>query len=154
MPLRLVAIVGLVMLFAPGCRRLAEHPLVVEAVEEVRQNPRVAAVLGGPVTCSRTVTGVANETDGIATLRFDASGPQGSGVVVVEGKKTRDRWGVTMLELRPAGGERIDLSGDLVARTGTDTPKFDPSASPATPSRAPPPPSEIEIALPPGPPGS
>ena len=150
---RLVAAACLLTLLAPGCRRLAEHPLVVEAVEEVRQNPRVAAVLGAPITCSRTVTGVAKETDGIATLRFDASGPQGRGVVVVEGKKTRDQWGVTMLELRPTGGERIDLSGDLAARQGTDTPKFDPSAAPAATAPAPPTPSEIEIALPPGPPG-
>jgi hypothetical protein len=153
MPRRLVAAACLLTLLVPGCRRLAEHPLVVEAAEEVRQNARVAAVLGDPVSCSRTVTGVANETDGIATLRFDASGPEGTGVVLVEGKKTRDQWGVTMLELRPAGGERIDLSGDLIDRTGTDTPKFDPASTPAATPRAPPPPSDIEIALPPGPPG-
>jgi hypothetical protein len=144
----------LVAFLATGCSRLAEHPLVVEAVDEVRQNARVAALLGTPVTCSRSVSGLANETDGIAALRFEARGPKSTGVVVVEGKKTQNRWGVTMLELRPAdGAASVDLSGDLVARTGTDTPAFDPTAAPAQPSQAPPPPGEIEIALPPGPPG-
>jgi hypothetical protein len=129
---------------AVGCRPLSQHPLVVEAVEEVRGNARVAETLGGPVT---------NETDGIASLQFDATGSKSQGVVVVEGKKTRDAWGVTMLELRPAGGEKLSLTSDLEARTGTDTPKFDPGAQPASPAAAQPPPGDIEIVLPPGPPG-
>jgi hypothetical protein len=72
--------------------------------------------------------------------------------VVVEGKKLGDEWGVTLLELRPAGGgDHVLLTGDLEERTGTDTPKFDPTA--ATPTKpAAPPPGDIEIALPPGPP--
>ena len=69
-----------------------------------------------------------------------------------EGKKLGDEWGVTMLELRPAGGgEHLVLTADLEARTGTDTPKFDPSSGkPATQKLAPPPPGDIEITLPPG----
>jgi len=35
---------------AVGCGRLHEHPLVVEATEEVRLNPRVADTLGAPPT--------------------------------------------------------------------------------------------------------
>jgi hypothetical protein len=139
---------------AVGCRPLSQHPLVVEAVEEVRGNARVAETLGGPVTCGTAVRGTANETDGIASLQFDATGSKSQGVVVVEGKKTRDAWGVTMLELRPAGGEKLSLTADLEARTGTDTPKFDPAAAanqPSTPSA--PPPGDIEITLPPGAPG-
>ncbi|MFM8735006.1 MAG: cytochrome c oxidase assembly factor Coa1 family protein [Pirellulales bacterium] len=145
----LVALAALV-----GCRRLAQHPLVIEAAEEVRANARVADALGAPVTCSTAVRGTANELDGIASLQFDASGPKGTGVVVVEGKKTRDEWGVTLLELRPggAGERRIPLTADLEARTGTDTPKFDPAAT-AAPTTAAPPPADIEIVLPPGPPG-
>lgn len=137
-----------------GCRRLAQHPLVVEATEEVRTNARVADALGTPVTCSTSVRGIANEVDGIASLQFDATGPKGAGVVVVEGKKTRDAWGVTLLELRPGGsGDRkIPLTADLEARTGTDTPKFDPAAA-AAPVSAAPPPADVEIVLPPGPPG-
>lgn len=137
-----------------GCRRLAQHPLVVEATEEVRTNARVADALGTPITCSTAVRGIANEVDGIASLQFDATGPKGSGVVVVEGKKTRDAWGVTLLELRPAGSSdrKIPLTSDLEARTGTDTPKFDPSAA-AAPASAAPPPADVEIVLPPGPPG-
>jgi hypothetical protein len=134
---------------AVGCGRLHEHPLVVEATEEVRLNPRVADTLGAPVTCSRSVRGTANE---IAHLEFEAKGTKAAGTVVVEGKKTRGEWGMNKLVLQPAGGEEISLLEDLLARTGTDTPAFDPAAA-AKPSTAPPPPGEIEITLPPGPPG-
>jgi hypothetical protein len=136
-----------------GCSRLAEHPLVVEAAQEVRANERVAELLGKPVECSRTIGGTANETDGIARLVFEARGAKATAAVVVEGKKTRNAWGVTKLEIQPSGGETLSLTGDLVARTGTDTPAFDPNAAAATPSASPPPPGEIEITLPPGPPG-
>lgn len=143
----------LLLATAGGCGRLHEHPLVVEAVNEMRANERVAELLGKPLECSRSVQGTANETDGIATLEFEAKGPKGRGVVVVEGKKTRGTWGVVKLDLQPAGGETISLHADLAARTGTDTPAFDPGAAAATPSTAPPPPGEIEITLPAGPPG-
>ena len=72
--------------------------------------------------------------------------------MVVEGKKLGQEWSVTHLALRPdGGGEHLVLTADLEARTGTDTPKFDPAAASSTSSKpAPPPPAEIEIALPPG----
>jgi hypothetical protein len=142
----------LVVFVGVGCGRLASHPLVKEAAEEVRANARVAAALGTPVECATAVRGTANEVDGIAAIQFDAKGPKGAGIVVVEGKKTRDQWGITHLELRPAGAEKLSLLADLEARTGTDTPKFDPTATPGTKSSAPPP-GDIEIALPPGVPG-
>lgn len=149
-----VAVACCLMLAAAGCRPLSQHPLVAEAVDEVMQNERVAAALGAPVTCSTAVRGTANETDGIASLQFDVAGATGKGVVAVEGKKTKGHWGVTLLELRPAGGAAdINLSQDLVARIGTDTPSFDPTAKPAAASTPAPPPGDIEIALPPGPPG-
>lgn len=142
------------VLFAGGCRPLSQHPLVAEAVDEVMQNERVAAALGAPVTCSTAVRGTANETDGIASLQFDVTGATAKGVVAVEGKKTRGQWGVTLLELRPGdGGPDINLSRDLLARTGTDTPAFDPATTSAAPAAAAPPPGDIEISLPPGPPG-
>lgn len=136
-----------------GCSRLAEHPLVVEAVGEIQSNPRVAEAVGEPVTCGKSVRGTANETDGIAKLEFDVSGPKGTGAAVVEGKKTRGEWGVTHLEFSPSGGEKLSLTADLEARTGVDTPKFDPTAASTTTAPPPPPPDEIEITLPPGPPG-
>ncbi|MGB8853476.1 MAG: cytochrome c oxidase assembly factor Coa1 family protein [Pirellulales bacterium] len=149
-----LATVCCVLVFGGGCRPLSQHPLVAEAVDEVMQNERVAATLGAPVTYSKAVRGTANETDGIASLQFDVAGAKAKGVVAVEGKKTRGQWGVTLLELRPdGGGEHLHLSQDLVARTGTDTPTFDPAAKPATASPPAPPPGDIEIALPPGPPG-
>ena len=139
---------------AMGCGRLSSHPLVRTAKEEVARNDRVAALLGTPVEFSPSVTGRANETDGIAGIQFEARGPKGTGVVVVEGKKLGTEWGVTLLEVRPAGGDHLHLTADLEARTGVDTPKFDP-AQPSTPNSTPaaPPPGEIEIALPPGAPG-
>jgi hypothetical protein len=148
---RVTLMIGIAL--AAGCGRLAEHPLTVEAAQEVKANERVAELLGKPVECSRTVSGTANETDGIARLEFEAKGPKTSGIVVVEGKKTQGTWGVNKLVLTPAGGEALSLTADLVARTGTDTPTFDPTAAAAKPSAPPPPPDEIEISLPPGPPG-
>jgi len=142
---------------AAGCGRLSSHPVVVMARDEVIKNPRVAEFLAGPggkVVCSQAVTGRSSDADGIATMQFEASGPRGKGTVVVEGKKIGKEWGVTLLELRPAGGgEHLHLTADLEARTGTDTPKFDPSAAVNTAAPAPPPPTDIEIALPPGGPG-
>jgi hypothetical protein len=140
------------MVAATGCTNLAEHPLVKEAVEEVQANARVAEALGKPVTCERSVRGTANETDGIATLEFNAKGSKAAGTIKVEGKKTRGEWGVVHLELRPdGGGDKLELTGDLVSRTGTDTPAFDPAAKSTTPAGLPP--GDIEIQLPPGPPG-
>lgn len=145
-------LVCLVVVAAAGCNRLGGHPLVKEAAEELRANGRVADVLGTPVDCGRAVRGRANETDGIAALEFDATGPKAAGVVVVEGKKTGSQWGVTKLELRPLGSAPLLLTADLEARTGTDTPKFDPAARPSGTPAAPPP-GDIEIVLPPGVPG-
>lgn len=150
--IRLLVAVAVVLLPAFGCRPLSQHPLVKEAATEVRANSRVAEALGAPVDVSTSVRGTANETDGIASLQFDANGSKAKGVIAVEGKKTGGEWGVTMLELRPASGDKISLTADLEARTGTDTPKFDPTATPSTTPSAPPP-GDIEIVLPPGPPG-
>ncbi len=143
-------------ILAAGCSRLSSHPLVVEAREEVMKNERVAAAFGRPVACADAITGRANETDGIAAMQFQASGPKAAGTVVIEGKKLGDAWGVTLLEVRPAGGgEPLSLTADLEARTGTDTPKFDPAARPPQPANSTvPPPGDIEIALPPGTPGN
>ena len=143
------------VLCGTGCGRLSSHPVVVDAKKEVTSNPRVLDLLAGPggkVECSSNVTGRANETDGIAAMEFEASGSKGRGTVIVEGKKLGQEWTVTRLELRPVGGgEHLMLTADLEANTGTDTPKFDPAttSSPTT-QPAPPPPADIEIALPPG----
>jgi hypothetical protein len=138
-----------------GCGRLSSHPLVTMAKEDVARSDRVRATLGEPVEFSPTITGRANETDGIAAMQFEARGPKGTGTVVIEGKKLGTEWGVTLLELRPAGGgDHVHLTADHHARIGTDTPKFDPSQTGSTPATpAAPPPGEIEIVLPPGAPG-
>lgn len=138
-----------------GCSRLATHPLVKMAKDEVTKNDRVAATLGAPVTFAPTVTGRANETDGIGAMQFEVEGPKGTGLIVVEGKKLGAEWGVTLLELRPAGGgDHLHLTADHEARTGGDTPRFDPTQAQATPAApAAPPPGDVEIVLPPGAPG-
>ena len=151
----LVRPAAVALLCLAGCGRIANHPIVGAAKEEVAKNPRVVELLGEPVTFSPTVNGRANETDGIAAMQFEVKGAKGSGTVIVEGKKLGQEWGVTLLEIQPqGGGEHLHLTADLEARTGTDTPKFDPAAAahqPSTPSA--PPPGDIEITLPPGAPG-
>ena len=76
---------GLMALLAclSGCGRIANHPIVGVAKEEVSRNPRVIELLGGPVEFSDTINGRANETDGIAAMQFEAKGPKASGLVVV-----------------------------------------------------------------------
>ncbi|MFM8891321.1 MAG: cytochrome c oxidase assembly factor Coa1 family protein [Planctomycetia bacterium] len=151
------AVMGVLVVAAAicgGCGRLANHPLVSEARQEVERNPRVQERLAGPggaVSCDNSVTGRANETDGIAAMEFAASGSRGRGTVVVEGKKFAGGWTVTRLELRPGdGGDPLVLTADLESRGPSDTPKFDPAATKAASNPAPPPPAEIEITLPPG----
>lgn len=138
------------LLCLTGCGRLASHPIVTAAKDEVSKNSRVADVLGGSIQFSPTVTGRANETDGIAAMQFEAKGSKAAGTVVVEGKKLGKEWGVTLLEVRPAGNATtLSLTADVADRMGIDTPKFDPSAKPTTSSAAPPP-GEIEITIPDG----
>ncbi|MFN9368294.1 MAG: cytochrome c oxidase assembly factor Coa1 family protein [Planctomycetia bacterium] len=150
---RIHLVACLLVPLAVGCGSLAGHPLVKEAVEEMRVNTRVAEMLGAPVECGTAIRGTANETDGIASLEFDVKGPKGAGVAKVEGKKTKAEWGVTHLELRPAGGgAKLSLTADLEARTGSDTPRFDPATT-RTGSSSVPPPGDIDIVLPPPPGG-
>ena len=102
---------------------------------------------------SQKVTGRANETDGIAAMQFEAKGSKAAGTVIVEGKKLGKDWGVTLLEVRSGERGPLSLTADAAERMGVDTPKFDPNATPSTTSAAPPP-GDIEIAIPPGGPGS
>jgi hypothetical protein len=149
-----LTIVGVFAVAAIGCGRHDRHPIVVVAIEELATNERAAEALGGPITRTTPATGSASDTDGIAALQFDVKGPKGAGVVVVEGKRVGGEWGVTSLEVRmPGKSDHLVLTGDLEARTGSDTPKFDPTAEKPASSPTPPPPTEIDIALPPGPPG-
>ncbi|MFM8635948.1 MAG: cytochrome c oxidase assembly factor Coa1 family protein [Planctomycetia bacterium] len=151
--LRRTAVCCAFLLAMAGCSRLSSHPVVAAAKDEVSKNARVAAVLGERIEFSPSIVGRANETDGIAAMQFEATGPKGKGLVVVEGKKLGKEWGVTLLEIRPAGGgEHLHLTADLEERTGVDTPKFDPTAKPTSSSPAPPP-GDIEITIPSGGPG-
>jgi hypothetical protein len=135
-----------------GCGGYASHPIVAEAERELAVNDTVASELGSGVKRSSGVTGSSSETDGRASLRFEAAGDKNSGTVVVEGRLFDNAWGITSLELRLAGDQRIVLTKDLEERTGVDTPAFDPTAT-TTPATTAEPPPDVEIALPPGIPG-
>ncbi len=137
-----------------GCGRIANHPLVNMAKEEVAINNRSQTFLGKPITWKGTVTGRANEVDGIAAMQIPVVGSKTAATVIVEGKKFGDEWGVTLLEIRPDNeDEKLSLTADLAARSGVETPKFDPNvAQPSSPKTALPP-AEITIELPPGLPG-
>ena len=142
------------LMVAAGCSRIGDHPLVTAAKEEVTLNERSRALLGQPLQWPGPVTGRANEVDGIAAMQIPVAGPKLAGTVIVEGKKFGDEWGVTLLEVRPEGGDKLSLTTDLAARTGVDTPAFDPNAAAGTPTTGTaPPPAEISIDLPPGIPG-
>ena len=137
-----------------GCGRIANHPLVNMAKEEVAINNRSQTFLGEPITWKGTVTGRANEVDGIAAMQIPVVGPKAAATVIVEGKKFGDEWGVTLLEIRPKNGdEKLSLTADLAARSGVETPKFEPNATQPTSPKTAPPPAEITIELPPGLPG-
>jgi len=140
------------LLFSTGCSRIGDHPLVKAAKEEVTLNERSQALLGQPLKWPGPVTGRANEVDGIAAMQIPVAGTTLAGTVIVEGKKFGDEWGVTLLEVRPEDGDKLSLTTDLAARTGVDTPAFDPNAAASTTDTAPPP-AEISIDLPPGIPG-
>ena len=143
-----------VTLILPGCGRITNHPLVNIAKEEVAVNNRSQAMLGEPLTWQGTVTGRANEVDGIAAMQIPVLGPKTTATVIVEGKKFGDEWGVTLLEIRPDNGdEKLSLTADLAMRSGVETPKFDPHAAQSSSSETAPPPAEITIDLPPGIPG-
>jgi len=148
------SVAATVVLISAGCSRIGDHPLVNAAKEEVSLNERSQAMLGQPLLWPGPVTGRANEVDGIAAMQIPVTGPKLSGTVIVEGKKFGNDWGVTQLEVRPEGGDKLSLTADLAARTGVDTPTFDPSAATSTPATdTAPPPAEITIDLPPGIPG-
>jgi hypothetical protein len=99
------------------------------------------------------VTGSSSDADGRAALQFQVAGSRAGGTAVVEGRMFEESWSITSLEVRLDGDERLVLTSDLEKRTGVDTPKFDPTAAPATPTTPAAPPPDVEIALPPGVPG-
>ena len=136
-----------------GCGGYNSHPIVEEAEKELSVNAQAAEKLGDNVKRSSSASGTSSDTDGRAALQFQVTGSTASGTAVVEGRKFEDSWNITSLELRLDDDQRIVLTQDLEERTGVDTPKFDPTATPATSAAPASPPPDVEIALPPGVPG-
>lgn len=136
-----------------GCGGYNSHPIVAAAEQELSVNEQAAEKLGEGVKRSSSVTGSSSDTDGRAALQFQVTGSNASGTAVVEGRMFEEEWSITSLEVRLDGDERLVLTHDLEERTGVDTPKFDPSATPATSTTPVGPPPDVEIALPPGVPG-
>jgi len=82
-------------------------------VSRLQNSPIAANLLGTPITTgypsgSIRITG----SSGTATLSFSASGPRGSGVVIVRAIKEYGTWSLTRLTLKLDGkDEVIDLLG-------------------------------------------
>jgi hypothetical protein len=152
-PLRSAAMLLAVAVLCSGCGGYNSHPIVVEAEQELSVNQRAADKLGEGVKRASGVTGSSSDADGRAALQFQVAGSRAGGTAVVEGRMFEESWSITSLEVRLDGDERLVLTSDLEKRTGVDTPKFDPTAAPATPTTPAAPPPDVEIALPPGVPG-
>ena len=105
------------------------------ALEHVRNDPQVIEQLGEPVEESDWFPrGEVNEQNGSGRARwfFDVAGPRGKGTVHVEARRIGGRWGLTLLEITPEGGQRIPLQ--ISDDAGQDlAPPFRPQ-QPAAPS--------------------
>lgn len=100
------------------------------ALDTARSDARVRDALGEPIEDGFMPQGsisIDNET-GEASLTNTLSGPDGSGTLVVEGRKDADGWSYDVMEVRLADGRVIDLlrgpaprgSGDGSAPRDTD----------------------------------
>jgi hypothetical protein len=84
------------------------------AVERLKQNPAAVAALGSPISAGFPMGHIAVENDtGSAELSFSATGPNGSGTVYVDARKTLGAWRLSRFELELAGRDQtIDLDAD------------------------------------------
>ena len=82
------------------------------ALEHVQNDPKVIEQLGEPIEESGWFpSGEVNVNNGSgrAGLYFHVAGPRGKGTVHVEARRIGGRWGLTLLEITPEGGQRIPL---------------------------------------------
>jgi len=82
-----------------------------KAVQELRRHPAAREALGEPIAEGMLVTGSVDVTGpaGQAKLAIPVSGPKGEGTLYVEAVKRAGEWEMTLLQLEPPSGARIDL---------------------------------------------
>ena len=82
-----------------------------KAVEELRRHPAAGEALGEPIAEGWLPTGSVNVTGpaGEAKLAIPVRGSKGQGTLYVEAVKRADEWKMTLLQLQPPSGARIDL---------------------------------------------
>jgi hypothetical protein len=106
------------------------------ALEKVRHDPQVIALLGEPVDDAEWFpTGnVQQEGDrGIASLHFRIAGPKAQARVSVQARRVDGRWGLTMLDVLHADGERIRV--DTTSAGGVDeAPRWSPPGADESPA--------------------
>jgi F0F1-type ATP synthase membrane subunit c/vacuolar-type H+-ATPase subunit K len=81
-----------------------------KAVEELRRHPAVGEALGEPIAEGWLPTGSVNVTGpaGEAKLAIPVRGSKGQGTLYLEAVKRADEWEMTLLQLQPPSGARID----------------------------------------------
>jgi len=82
-----------------------------EAVRELRKHPAAREALGEPMEEGWFVNGSVNVSGpaGEAKLAIPVNGPKGQGTLYVEAVKRAGQWEMSLLQLAPPGGQRIDL---------------------------------------------
>lgn len=97
------------------------------AIKAVQNDPQVKAALGEPITPSMLVAGAVNISgeSGEANLTFPVTGPKGTAIVLVVGKRVAGKWGLPDLRVTLPDGKQIKIDtsneGDL-----DEAPRFEP----------------------------
>jgi hypothetical protein len=140
--------------------RYRQNPAYQTALAEVQANKQVRDLLGEPIVDSdwNPQGGYDRHGEKIAGARFNftVSGPKGHADVTTEARVVDDEWAVSRLDLLTQDGERIRLTGQVLAKQPVDTPVFDPSKVQKTdPATAQPSPesTDVNVQVPDLPPG-
>ena len=90
------------------------------ALEDIRANTEVQAVIGDNITDGFMPTGSINFSGGSGTadLGFSISGTKGKGTVSVRAERTAGEWDTRLLVVRPETGESIVIVNKDNARIG------------------------------------
>ncbi|KFN51314.1 cytochrome c oxidase assembly factor Coa1 family protein [Arenimonas composti] len=82
-----------------------------QGVERAQQHPAAIAALGAPITAGWMLQGQFNDSgdSGNANYTLPLTGPKGAGTLHVRAVKLEGVWYFRRLELRPEGGDRIEL---------------------------------------------
>jgi hypothetical protein len=138
-------------LFYFGVETVKNTPAYRMALAQVQESPEVTERLGRPVEEAGWVPAVqmnVGDGQGSATMDFDVQGPEGRAHVRCQARMIGGTWGLTLLEVTFADGERVVL--DTGDRADEEAPKWTPpkgdsdAEKPAEAGEAP----QIEMELP------